>query len=177
MKSGCTGDDAFPFPPTTKHRSLDSCHHATSSLGDVAFSSSLTAAPVKKILSLEWRCRRTIETVRQFYQKALKSSGKPRLGSEDQEDYFCHSGSVQTSNTQGLLQRSRALLQTPHTASQDGEVVIVEFGAISHLQHPQGLRLARPSRRSKICSAHIIKPLHTPGCSPRHLHRSFPSHR
>lgn len=36
----------------------------------------------------------------------------------------------------------------PSHCFQDGEVVIVEFGAISHLQHPQGLRLAHPSRRS-----------------------------
>lgn len=142
----------------------------------MASSSSLTAAPVKRILSLEWRCRRTTEAVRHFYQKALKSSGKPQVRTEDQEDHFCHSGSVQISNTQGLLQRSCVLLQTPHTASQDGEVVIVDFGAVSHLQHPQGLRLAHPSR-SKIYLAHIIKLLHPLGCSSCHLHRPFPSHR
>lgn len=143
----------------------------------VAFSSSLTTAPVKRILSLERRRRRTTEAVRHFYQKALKPSRKPQARTEVQEDHFCHSGSVQISNTQGLLQRSRALLQTLHTASQDGEVVIVEFGAISNLQHPQHLRLAHPSKRSKIHLAHIIKLLHPPGCSPCHLHRSFPSHR
>lgn len=145
----------------------------------MAFSSPLTAATVKRILSLEWRCRRTAETVRHLYQKALKSSTKPRAGTQDQEDHFCHTA-VQTSNTQGPLQRSRALLQLSHTAAQDGEAVIVDSGAISHLQNTRGLRLAHPSRRSKIYSAHIIKPLqgeHPPGCSPCHLQKSCPSHR
>lgn len=167
----------IPFSSYNKaYRSLDSCQNATSTLADVAFSSSLTAAPVKSILSRERRCEKTTETARHIYQKALKSSRKPRVGTEDQEDHFCHTA-VQTSNTQELLQRSHALLQTPHTATQDGEVGSVGFGAISHLQHPQGLTLAHLSRRSKIYSGHITKPLHPPGWSPCHLHRSFPSHR
>lgn len=152
-------------------RQLPACHLQSWECG-LQF---LTAAPVKRILSLEWRCGRTTETVRHFYQKALKSSRKPQVGTEDQEDHFCHTA-VQTSNTQGLFLRSRALPQTPHTATQDREVVIVEFGDIAHLQHPQGLRLPHASRRSKIYSTHIIKHLHPPGCSPWHLHRSFPSH-
>lgn len=64
------------------------------------------------MLSLEWRCGRTTETASQSYQKALKSSRKPQGGTENQEDHFCHIA-LQTSNTQGLLHGSHALLQTP----------------------------------------------------------------
>lgn len=125
---------------------------------------------MKRILSLAQRYGRTTETVRHFYQ----NSRKTQVGTEDQDDHFFHTD-VQTSNTQGLLLRSRVLLQTPHTATQDGEVVIVELGPFptSSTHNTSGCHIPAEDQRSiQLTSSNpcLDAPLAI-------FHRSFPSHK
>lgn len=147
-------------------RSSDSCQHATSSPADVAFSSSLTAAPVERILSLEWRHRTTTATVRYLPEG-------PKMGWEV------------TSRHQGHENRSATLLLKPATSkdcsrgavsSSETPTLVLNgqkwsvWGLVpfhtSSTYKPHGL--AHGSRRSKTYSAHVVH-ISPPGCSPCHL--------
>lgn len=151
---------------------------ATSSPGDVAFSASLTAVPVKRILSPEWRSGRTTETARHIYQKILQSKRKPQV---EQRTGRTISATLpfKPATTKGCSSEVVPCCKAPTLLLRMEKWSVWGLVPFPTSSTYKAHGLAHPRRRSQIYSAHIIelKPLHPPGCSPCHPHRSFPSHR